>query len=130
MKTRYRLLSGLLGMLLLSGCSTVMGEREETGEATSNASADAQTYREVILQLQQQLEEMRQAQLQQADDYEREIAELEAVFSDPDFYTKNGSRSSELQAELEKLRARCDQLYARWEELETKQYELSTANVQ
>ena len=81
MKTRYRLLSGLLGMLLLSGCSTVMGEREETGEATSNASADAQTYREVILQLQQQLEEMRQAQLQQADDYEREIAELEAVIA-------------------------------------------------
>jgi len=58
---------------------------------------------------------------------EAEISELEAVFSDPDFYTKYGSQSSELQSKLENLRAKCDQLYVRWEELEAKQHELSAS---
>ena len=96
MKMRYRLLSGLLGMLLLSGCSILSEDREEMSEsAPSNASADAQTYREVILQLQRQLEEMRQARLQQAEDYEREIAKLEAVIAEMTVSDENSKDQAE-----------------------------------
>lgn len=51
---------------------------------------------------------------------EMQIAELEAVFSDPDFYAKHGSDHVKLQQELETVRAEAARLYDRWEELETK----------
>ena len=44
-------------------------------------------------------------------------AELEAVFSDPDFYAKHGSDHVKLQQELETVRAEAARLYERWEEL-------------
>ena len=95
MKIKHRILSGILGILLLSGCSAGGEVQKETsGSETSNPSMEAQTYREVILQLQQQLEEMRQTQLQQANDYEREIAELEAVIAD-----MKGSNEGEIPRE-------------------------------
>lgn len=95
MKIKHRILSGMLGILLLSGCSAGGEVQKETSNSeTSNPSMDAQTYCEVILQLQQQLEEMRQTQLQQANDYEREIAELEAVIAD-----MKGSNKGEIPRE-------------------------------
>lgn len=51
---------------------------------------------------------------------EAAVTELETLFSDPDFYAKYGSRSVELQAELDAARAESSRLYARWEELENK----------
>lgn len=53
------------------------------------------------------------------------VAELEAIFGDPEFYAKYGSQSSELQAKLDAARAESARLYARWEELENKQRELA-----
>ncbi len=51
---------------------------------------------------------------------EEKIMELEEIFSDPDFFTKHGTRTQELQTELEAARAEAARLYARWEELETR----------
>ncbi len=46
------------------------------------------------------------------------VAEREAMFLAPDFARKNGSRTSELMAELEAAKAEVATLYRRWEELE------------
>lgn len=51
------------------------------------------------------------------------VAELEAVFSDPDFFAKYGTQTAELQAKLDAARAESSRLYARWEELELKRLE-------
>ncbi len=51
---------------------------------------------------------------------EARVAELEAVFSDPDFHAKYGPRSQELVAELDAARAEVERLYERWAELEEK----------
>ena len=55
---------------------------------------------------------------------EDRIAEIEALFGEPDFYTKHGSESAALQAALDEARAESARLYARWEELEAKRMEL------
>ena len=51
------------------------------------------------------------------------VAELEAMFSDPDFFAKYGSQTAELQSKLDAARAESTRLYARWEELELKRQE-------
>ncbi|MBQ4329436.1 MAG: ABC-F family ATP-binding cassette domain-containing protein [Lentisphaeria bacterium] len=51
---------------------------------------------------------------------EEKVAELEAIFGDPEFFSKYGSRSVELQSELDAARAETTRLYARWEELGSK----------
>ena len=48
---------------------------------------------------------------------EEKVAELESLFGDPDFFAKYGSRSVELQKELDAAKAETSRLYARWEEL-------------
>jgi len=52
------------------------------------------------------------------------VSEIEALFGDPDFFTKHGNRTAELQAKLDAARAESARLYARWEELERKKTEL------
>ena len=49
---------------------------------------------------------------------EERIAEIEAMFSDPEFHTKHGAQAVELNHEVETARHRLEALYARWEELE------------
>ena len=51
---------------------------------------------------------------------EERIAELESVFSEPDFYAKHANDQVQLQQELEKFRGEAARLYERWEELEIK----------
>ncbi len=55
---------------------------------------------------------------------EAEISRIEDIFSAPDFYTRYGSESSRLQAELDAAKAECARLYERWDELENKLAEL------
>ena len=43
---------------------------------------------------------------------------IEAIFSEPDFYAKHGTRTIELTAELETAKRKVETLYARWHELE------------
>jgi ABC transport system ATP-binding/permease protein len=49
---------------------------------------------------------------------EEKIAELEALFVDPDFHRKHGQRMDEINRELAEAKERLAGLYARWEELE------------
>ncbi len=51
---------------------------------------------------------------------EQRIAEIEAMFADPDFFRKHGTESVSLQQELDRLKSGLEAYYQRWEELETK----------
>ena len=48
---------------------------------------------------------------------EERIAEIEAIFQDPDFYNKYGTQTNGLNTELEKLKVDLDQASERWLEL-------------
>lgn len=49
---------------------------------------------------------------------EQEVERIESIFAAPDFFEKYGSRTAELDSELNTARGKLEQLYARWEELE------------
>jgi len=49
---------------------------------------------------------------------ETKVADLEALFADPNFHAKYGARTAELTAELDAAKADVEAKYARWEELE------------
>jgi ATP-binding cassette subfamily F protein uup len=49
---------------------------------------------------------------------ENEIRRIEKIFSEPDFFTKFGNQSNQLQNELNSARQGLDALYHRWDELE------------
>ena len=49
---------------------------------------------------------------------EARLAEIEAMFSDPDFNRKYGAQGQALHEEVEAERRRHETLFARWEELE------------
>ncbi|MBQ9789381.1 MAG: ABC-F family ATP-binding cassette domain-containing protein [Lentisphaeria bacterium] len=51
---------------------------------------------------------------------ETRIAEIDELFSLPDFFSKYGSQSAELQHEADELRSKLESLYNRWDELEQK----------
>ena len=51
---------------------------------------------------------------------EERIAEIEAMFSDPDFFARHGKQTAELQRELEERKHSLENAYTRWEELESK----------
>ena len=51
---------------------------------------------------------------------EAEIESIETTFADPDFFTKHGDQSTELNSKLTKLQEQLEKSYARWEELENK----------
>jgi ABC transport system ATP-binding/permease protein len=49
---------------------------------------------------------------------EENIAELEALFADPDFHRKHGQRMEEINLDLAAAKERLRTLYKRWEELD------------
>jgi ATP-binding cassette subfamily F protein uup len=49
---------------------------------------------------------------------EAEVARIEALFADGEFFRKNAAKVNELTAELDTAKEKITQLYARWEELE------------
>jgi len=49
---------------------------------------------------------------------EARVAEIEAMFADPEFHRKYGDQAVTLHEEMEATRQEIEQLYARWEELE------------
>lgn len=49
---------------------------------------------------------------------EQEAADIENIFSSPDFFEKHARRTSELNQQLEEAKQKIAQLYDRWEELE------------
>jgi ATP-binding cassette subfamily F protein uup len=49
---------------------------------------------------------------------EAEVARIEGLFADPEFFRKNAAKVNELTAELEVAKEKVPLLYSRWEELE------------
>ena len=49
---------------------------------------------------------------------EERVAEIEAIFSQPDFHVKYGKQTAELTQQLNDAKAEVERLYARWDELE------------
>jgi len=49
---------------------------------------------------------------------EAEVARIESLFADPEFFRKQAAQVTHLTADLETAREKIPQLYARWEELE------------
>ncbi len=49
---------------------------------------------------------------------EQKVAEIESLFTQPDFHARYGKQLTELQQELEQARAKVERLYERWAELE------------
>lgn len=90
--------------------------RETTKPSAAPAPAPARTPRKLSFKENRELEGMEEA----VTAAEEKIAEIEACFGDPDFFEKYGSRSAELQRELDAVRAEAARLYQRWEELENK----------
>ena len=46
---------------------------------------------------------------------EEKVAELEAIFSSPDFFAKYGHQTTELQTQLDSARSTVEYLYSRWQ---------------
>ena len=90
--------------------------RETTKPSAAPSPAPARTPRKLSFKENRELEGMEEA----VTAAEEKIAEIEACFGDPDFFEKYGSRSAELQRELDAARAEAARLYQRWEELENK----------
>jgi ATP-binding cassette subfamily F protein uup len=74
----------------------------------------AEKPRKLTFKEQKELEGMESA-IQEA---EQKVADLEALFLDPDFHRKHGQRTGEIQAELAVAKENVARSYARWEELE------------
>lgn len=70
--------------------------------------------RKLSFKEQRELESMEPAILEA----EEKIAELEALFADPDFHRKHGQRIDEINQELVEAKERLAAFYRRWEELE------------
>ena len=49
---------------------------------------------------------------------EAEIAHIEGLFADPEFFRKQGAQVGQLTHDLEAAKEKLPQLYARWEQLE------------
>ena len=49
---------------------------------------------------------------------EAEVARIETLFAQPDFFRKNGAQATQLTIELESAKQSATKLYARWEQLE------------
>ena len=49
---------------------------------------------------------------------EAEVARIEGLFADPEFFRKHAAQVNQLTAELDAAKANVPKLYARWEELE------------
>ena len=90
--------------------------RETAKPSAAPSPAPARTPRKLSFKENRELEGMEEA----VTAAEEKIAEIEACFGDPDFFEKYGSRSAELQRELDAARAEAARLYQRWEELENK----------
>ncbi len=90
--------------------------RETAKTSAAPSPAPARAPRKLSFKENRELEGMEEA----VTAAESKIAEIEACFGDLDFFEKYGSRSAELQRELDAARAEAARLYQRWEELENK----------
>src|SRR5207244_4355936 len=81
----------------------------ETSKAILNSKPRKLNFKE-----QKELEGMEAA----IHEWEQKVAELEALFLEPDFHRKHGHRILEIQTELKAAKERVAASYVRWEKLE------------
>ncbi len=81
MKPIKLILTLLACILLFGGCNTSAGEGKTEGGEKQESPENLQAYRELILQLQQELEALRTEQAEQVAEYEKKIDALEALLA-------------------------------------------------
>lgn len=100
MKVTKIAIAGLLCMGLLNGCVTTDDTNSEGSippRTEEETTASDQTYRQVILQLQQQLETLQAEQMQQSEDYEKKIDALEAMIAELESANQNLTQNGNTQ---------------------------------
>jgi len=85
------------------------------GKSSSSANSTAARQKKLSFKELRELEGMEGA-IAQA---ESRIAEIEALFADPDFHRKHGPRTTTLTSELASEKEKLKALFSRWEELES-----------
>ena len=98
-------------------------QMEET-QAPKTTAKPVKTVRKLKWAEQKELEGMEEA-ISQA---ESAVAEIESLFTQPDFHQRHGRELPEITSKLESARAEVARLYARWEELETIREEAERSN--
>jgi ATP-binding cassette subfamily F protein uup len=86
----------------------------KAAQAKQTSAAKTAKPRKLSFKEQRELEGM-EAQIQAL---EAEVARIEGLFADPEFFRKNAAKVNELTVELDAAKEKVAQLYARWEELE------------
>ena len=112
------LIAGVLGMNFAPICAMAVEENQPKVKNNNITAAPrviknpkALSYKE-----EKELEAMEENILMA----EEEVASLEEMFADPDFYSKYGNNTAELKNNLDKAKAKVEELYQRWEFLEQK----------
>jgi ATP-binding cassette subfamily F protein uup len=86
----------------------------ENAALSQNAATPKKKPRKLSFKEQRELDGM-EAQIQSV---EAEVARIEGLFADPEFFRKHATQVNQLTAELEAAKENLPKLYARWEELE------------
>ncbi len=86
----------------------------KANEAAKEKSAAKNKPRKLSFKEQRELEGM-EAQIHVV---EADVARIEGLFADPEFFRKNAAKVNELTVELDAAKVNVTKLYARWEELE------------
>ena len=86
----------------------------KSATASRDAATKASKPRKLSFKEQRELEGM-EAQIHTV---EAEVARIEALFADPEFFRKHAAQVNQLTSELEAAKENVPKLYARWEELE------------
>jgi ATP-binding cassette subfamily F protein uup len=86
----------------------------KASEAAKEKSAGKNKSRKLSFKEQRELEGM-EAQIHAV---EAEVARIEGLFADPEFFRKNAAKVNQLTVELDAAKANVTKLYSRWEQLE------------
>jgi len=92
-----------------------LAKREEPAKAKAKpVTANTAKPRKLTWKEKKELEGMEEAILAA----EEEVTRIEGLFTDPEFHSKHGNKTSELTLEMEQAKNKAAELYTRWEDLE------------
>ena len=92
-----------------------LAKREEPAKAKAKpVTANTAKPRKLTWKEKKELEGMEEAIL----GAEEEVSRIEGLFSDPEFHSKHGNKTSELTLKMDQAKNKATELYTRWEELE------------
>jgi ATP-binding cassette subfamily F protein uup len=105
--------------------AAILATNKSAALAKEAAAAKASKPRKLSFKEQRELEGM-EAQIHAV---EAEVARIEGLFADPEFFRKNAAKVNQLTTELDAAKHNVTKLYARWEELEALRVSLTGASV-